>query len=59
MQFTYTADDERDYSEVDGSALRAIPGHSYELSEAPQDGRWTAQSAPVAPVTPVTLPEGA
>jgi hypothetical protein len=75
MQFTYTADDERDYPEVDGSALHAVPGQTYELSTAPDDGRWTtAYSAPVSPVTPpqggisdvvgtaegtVTPPEGA
>lgn len=50
MQVTYTGEDERDYPDVDGSALRAVPGNTYEVSNVPDDGRW-AQSAPVAPVT--------
>lgn len=56
-QFTYTGDDERDYADVDGSALRAVPGQSYELSTCPDDGRWSpvgAKSTPKADSAPVS-----
>lgn len=56
MQFTYTGETERDYSDIDGSALHAIPGKSYELSTAPDDGRWSPQYPVTPPEPPVTPP---
>ncbi len=45
MQFTYTGHTETVYTNVDGSALLAVPGQTYELSQAP-DGLWSAVTAP-------------
>ena len=58
MQSTYTGEDVRDYDNVDGSSLRATPGQTYELSTAPDDGRWTNDTPNLlTPVEPVNVSE--
>lgn len=66
--YVFIDDQERDYSDIDGHALRATPGQEYDLASDPGDGRWqlkdgTAKAAPVVtapdPELEVTEPEGA
>jgi hypothetical protein len=59
MQFTFNGDEARVYLDVEGKTLRAVPGESYDLAEAP-DSRFVAASpvtAPPAPEVEIDTPE--
>ena len=51
-KFTFNGDETLVYSDIDGASLTAVPGQSYDISEAP-DALWSGFTAPVeAPVAP-------
>ncbi len=57
MRYVFTDSQARDYADVDGSSLHAEPDQTFELSSAPDDGRWAVEvpvTAPESPVAPAT-----
>lgn len=59
-KFTFNGDETLVYSDIDGASLTAVPGQSYDISEAP-DALWSGFTAPVeapvAPEVPVEAPQ--
>jgi hypothetical protein len=56
-KFTFNGDETLVYSDIDGASLTAVPGQTYDISEAP-DALWSGFTAPVeAPSTPTEAPQ--
>jgi len=51
-KFTFNGDETLIYSDIDGASLEAVPGETYDISEAP-DARWSGFTAPTTVDTPV------
>ena len=51
-KFTFNGDETLIYSDIDGASLEAVPGETYDISEAP-DARWSGFTATKTVDTPV------
>jgi len=55
-KFTFNGDETLIYSDIDGAGLEAVPGETYDISEAP-DARWSGFTAPTTAQTPPEAPQ--